>query len=281
MLLEFNLQRAIKYYEDHEFEKALPIFEYFVLQGNPEAEYYLGKMYLNAFAVSLNYFIAMDLFKRSSSKGYSKAFTILGFLYYNGYWTPADLNEARKCYDEATKLGDLDGRVSLASLLIESGETKKGLKIIKKLARKGNGFALCSLGYFHYFGDYVKMNQKKAVKLYKKAWARGNINALNNIGVCYQNGRGIRRDYRKALECFELAASKGSGTAYYNLADMYESGKGVEVDEEKALQFLYLAAELNNPCAIEKLGDRYTPVDTSNLPRVFSPTVIPLDCVNN
>lgn len=90
-------------------------------QGNPDAQYFLGLMYLNGEGIKKEPVKAAEWLKKSALQNKTEAQTALGDLYETGQGVKADKVEALKWYLIALKNGD-----GAADLYIES--IKPGMK---------------------------------------------------------------------------------------------------------------------------------------------------------
>lgn len=169
---------------------------------------------------------------------------------------------------------------------IPSTDFEKLVKKLKKLADKGNTFAMIEMGLMYEYGHHRRVNLKKALEWYEKAASLGHVDAmvragwiLENedfkefdehkaflwylksaamaygngecqLGCCYRDGIGIERDMSRAVICLEKAAAHGSTEAAMVLYEIY-SGEGMEYEEDrrfldKEKSFSYLKMAAEN-----------------------------------
>lgn len=169
---------------------------------------------------------------------------------------------------------------------IPSADFEKLVKKLKKLADKGNTFAMIEMGLMYEYGHHRRVNLKKALEWYEKAASLGHVDAmvragwiLENedfkeydehkaflwylksaamaygngecqLGCCYRDGIGTGRDMHRALICLEKAAAHGSSEAAMVLYEIY-SGEGMEDEEDrrfldKEKSFSYLKMAAEN-----------------------------------
>ena len=169
---------------------------------------------------------------------------------------------------------------------IPSADFEKLVKKLKKLADKGNTFAMIEMGLMYEFGHHRRVNLKKALEWYERAASQGHVDAmvragwiLENedfkecdehkaflwylksaamaygngecqLGCCYRDGIGTERDMSRALICLEKAAAHGSTEAAMVLYEIY-SGEGMEDEEDrrfldKEKSFSYLKMAAEN-----------------------------------
>lgn len=169
---------------------------------------------------------------------------------------------------------------------IPSADFEKLVKKLKKLADKGNTFAMIEMGLMYEYGHHRRINLKKALEWYEKAASLGHVDAmvragwiLENedfkeydehkaflwylksaamaygngecqLGCCYRDGIGTGRDMHRAIICLEKAAAHGSSEAAMVLYEIY-SGEGMEDEEDrrfldKEKSFSYLKMAAEN-----------------------------------
>ena len=105
----------------------------------------------------------------------------------------------------------------------------------------GNLSAALSLGAMYYSGVFIPRDFRKAVKYYEQATASDDLGTQNwawtNLGYCHYYGRDIPVDDEKAFNCYMRAAVRRNANALYKIGDMYRYGRYVAKDEQMALLF--------------------------------------------
>jgi TPR repeat protein len=74
---------ALKYYEQKEYDKALPLFKQLAEQGNAIAQLNLGKMYFNGYGVTKDNAQAVYWFHKSAERGNTEAKNYIDDIYIN------------------------------------------------------------------------------------------------------------------------------------------------------------------------------------------------------
>ena len=118
-----------------------------------------------------------------------------------------------------------------------------GLRLMRRLARRGNAHAMYSLSLAHQRGSGVRKDFDAAVRWARRAARAGETEALNNLGVRLFYGEGVERDERRAVRLYREASAHGSPHATANLARSYRWGNGVRKDVREAMRLHRLAAE--------------------------------------
>lgn len=126
-------------YKEGKFDDAFILFTRGVARGDAEAQYRLGKMYLEGTGVAENQIKAMGLFKKSAEKGNVSGMNALGYMY-----------ETR-----------------------ENPDYKEAVKWYRKSAEKGYPEAQCNLGMMYKYGLGVKQSDREAKKWIQKCEKQG------------------------------------------------------------------------------------------------------------
>lgn len=124
-------------------------------QGNPIAEYNLGRMYyFGNYNTSIEYKPAIYWFKKSAEQGYAPSELLLGMMYESGLGTTKDYEKSIYWYT--------------------------------KSANQGNSYAEYFLASIYSRGDdNVNPDLNKAKDLYEKSANHGNVDAALQLGTIY------------------------------------------------------------------------------------------------
>lgn len=248
--------------EAKQYELAFNKFKNLAESNNAEAQYMLGKMYLNGSSPEQdkNGELGIYWIEKAARQGYSDAELQLGIKLHGDYL------------------------MSQIQAILKNGEKNQGenkaIPWLQKAVQKGNGEALGLLADIYLSGDGTKKDVIKAVDYYKKAIEKGNTKAYVSLAEIYTEGAdGIAKDLNKATEYYQLAAINGDDKALYILAkaayeeqnydkalkllentenadgqfllgEMYRQGLGVEKNQ-------YLAAEWYEKAAEQRKEDAY------------------------
>jgi hypothetical protein len=101
----------------------LPLAE----QGNAEAQYDLGVMYLRGQGVLQDYKEAVKWFRLSAEQGNANAQYNLGLLYYKGEGFPKDYKEAVRLFRLSAKQGDASAQSNATLTLVPKQNAKQFL----------------------------------------------------------------------------------------------------------------------------------------------------------
>ena len=217
-----EIQMAIDYFENKDFNKAFAIFSEYANRGNSYAQCRLGMMYENGNGIEENKAEAVKWYRKAAEQGNAEAQYCLGAAYCMGEGVKQDYLQAYDWY--------------------------------KKAAEQGNASAQVDLGWMYEMGKGVPVSKVEAVKWYKESAKQGNNHAQYSLGVAYYMGEGVKQDYTKAFEWYKKAAEQGNASAQVDLGWMYETGKGCLMDLNKAFYYYTKAVENKDEKAMAHLG---------------------------
>ena len=175
-------------------------------QGDADAQFYLGNVYLNGEGLQENVVEAVKWYRKAADQGYVKAQFNLAQAYFIGKGVPKNGAEAVKWYRKAAEQGDSNAQYNLA-LCYNNGEgvpknVAESVKWYRKAADQGLAEAQYSLGLMYTNGHGVPENAAESVKWFRKAAEQGYVEAQYNLGVIYGNGGGLSEDDTSAVKAF-------------------------------------------------------------------------------
>ena len=157
-------------------------------QGDADAQYNLGVMYLHGRGVPQDYVEAAKWYRKAAERGHVIAQTWIGMRYYNGDWVPQDYKEAAKWFRKAADQGHTDAQFLLGGMYTE--------------------------------GQGAPQDYGEAVKWFRKAADQGIAKAQAALGAMYALGRGVSQDYVQSHTWYHLAAvNDATGKKYAELRD--------------------------------------------------------------
>lgn len=212
-------------------------------QGNVDAQYNLGVMYVFGQGVPKDYVTARKWFEKAAAQGHAGAQFALGAIYDRGQGVPQDYVTARKWFEQSAAQGDAGAQGALG-----------------RLYESGNG---------------VPQNYLQAAKWYEQAAVQGNMWAQFDLGWLYANGQGVPQDVVRAAKWVEKSAAQGYAKAQHFLGLMYALGAGVPKDSVRAYMWSNVAAArlmgTLQPQAVEyrdKVARRMTPEQIAEAQRL-------------
>lgn len=128
----------------------------------------------------------------------------------------------------------------------------------RRLAEKGNTYAMVNLGVAYQIGSGVPKDQAEANRLYQQAASLGNPHAMKALG-----------NYDAALKVLLKESDSGNGNSSYGIALMYMFGKGVQQSNQETTRWLRKASDQGSMNASYMLGLEYKGTDREEAIRLF------------
>ena len=178
-----------------DFEQARRYFEAAAEQGNADAMYGLGKLYLKKEYSRFDPIRAVEYLEQSAEKDHAFAKYQLGKLLCEGEICDKDIARGLKLLEELAENG-----VSIAAYLAgkvylrekDWQDIKKAISHFKAAAEDGNSYAEYQLGKIYYFGTGVRPDVEKGLDYLKASAAHGNAYAAELLrSIQYQQTRGV------------------------------------------------------------------------------------------
>ena len=151
-----TLEQATQYYDNKEYDKAVPMFQRLSQGGDAYAQCFLGLCYDNGQGVVQDYTQAVYWYRKSAEQGNANAQCNLGNCYYMGDGVAQDYTQAVYWY--------------------------------RKSAEQGYAVAQNNLGYCYINGYGVSKDMVEAGKWYKLAADQGHENAKKQYTKLYAEG---------------------------------------------------------------------------------------------
>ena len=212
-----------------DYATALREFQSAADKGDPEAEDYLGFMYLQGHGVAQDLALGSNLVDRSIDHG--------------GVFSPNELC-AGYFYGSLLSTPPIP--------FIQSYE--KAARRCRQGAEQGQQSAQLLLAYLYYNGLGVAQDRAEAAKWFTRSAEQGDVIAQRQMGQMFENGQGVQRDMPQAGKWYRRAAEQGYRDAQILLAIAYAEGKGVPQDFVLSYMWSLLGATSGDESAL-KLRD--------------------------
>ena len=187
--VQAGLIEGVLAYQYKQYPTAFSEFNYLANEGDPAANYYLGKLYQEGLGTTKNEGRAFSLFQAADS----------------GYYFPATAEL---------------GKMLLTGSSQTSPNPQKAIELLKKATHAGEGDAAFELGQAYATGTNVEPNLNYAYGYYLISALHGNMKAQYALAKLYFEGRGITQDYGQALKWLARSAHQGYVLAQIELADI-------------------------------------------------------------
>ena len=227
-------------------------------QGQPIAQYLLGRMYqLGKIGAEPDYAAAKKWYELAR-KSYVPAAVALGFVFDT---VDDNYSYAWENYQLAAKHGDVIGQYNLG-LIYEQGKGQpvdmlKAQIAYQSAADKGYTPAMTQLAGLHFKGVNGQRDEEKALFWYQKSAELGNREANYQLGLLSETGVGLELNFAKAVKYYQQAADLGDEKAVLALARMYQYGLGVQKDPTHAAELYRTLASNNNAYSQYQLAILY------------------------
>ncbi|MGM9855027.1 MAG: caspase family protein [Muribaculaceae bacterium] len=256
-----TFEQAYQYYNNKEYDKAVPIYQRLAQGGNAYAQYNLGNCYYNGQGVAKDYTQAVYWYRKSAEQGDADAQYNLGYCYKKGQGVAKDYTQAVYWYRKSAEQGYADAQYNLGNCYYDGqGVAKDYTQAVywyRKSAEQGDAWAQYNLGLCYKKGQGVAQDYTQAVYWYRKSAEQGYAGAQYNLGNCYYNGQGVAQDYAQAVYWYRKSAEQGVAYAQYNLGYCYKYGQGVSKDMVEAGRWYKLAADQGDEDAKKQYMELY------------------------
>ena len=238
--VEDDVSAAKKYYENAQYDLALPLFRRAAEAGNGEGADYLGFLYETGWGVlQKDDEQAVSWYRKSVAAGDPSGMMDLGAMYTRGLGgLPRDDVQAAGLFRKAAEGGNALAMKNLG-VMFENGrgglprDDTQAMNWYRKAAEGGNANAMVNLGNMYEGGrSGLPKDDEQAANWYRKATNVGNVIGMARLGIMYEGGRGgLPRDDTQAVSWYRKAADGGNSLAMTNLGFMYEYGGGGVAEE--------------------------------------------------
>jgi TPR repeat protein len=224
----------------------------------------LTEAYKYFFGPNEDFYQAFSLFENDAKLGNISAQNMLGYMYYVGKGTNADLKKSLVWYQKAANQGCPYSQYWMGSIMMdqfyaEGGESKidkslesNAIGYLKKSSEQGYTKAQVYLGSVYEMSDKYKPSE--AEYWYQTASVNGDVEADYQLGAAHLSEEKLDRDLEKAFEYFNKAAEKEYCIAQFQLAYLYLRGYGVEKDIARAYDLFVKAALQGDPLALLQIA---------------------------
>lgn len=183
--------------------------------GNPDAQYELGRCYENGRGISQSLADAAAWFAKAADKKHALAQYRLAQCYETGRGVTLDLMKATDLYWE---MYDSDSKMRRTAVrkISEYYETGIYFRWLCETAESGNALApaaMYELGFLYLRGFGAPRDFDKAILHFQKAAKADNTDALCRLGLCYEFGDGVKKDLEQAVSWYRKAAALGDAHA--------------------------------------------------------------------
>jgi len=183
-----------------------------------------------------------------AAQGEPDALYQLGLMYLNGYGDPRDPAKAVGYFERASAAGHQEATVLYARALMDGAgiakDEAKGIRLVAKLAGEGHARSQVVYGTALEFGLHgLEKDPKAAIEWYRKAMDAGNVEGTVYYANALAIGNGIDKDEAKAAELLKKSADDGHTLGMVAYGQALRAGRGVAKDEAEAFKLFQQAAD--------------------------------------
>lgn len=176
--------------------------------GNPESQYFLGRIYYTGEGVPQSYAKAFYWFQKAAENGHLAAQSVTGSMYHLGQGVSQNYTKAFDWYTKAT----------------ESEETPpKAQYNLGLMYYQGEGVPQSYAKAFYWFQKAAN-NTSISVKFFHVTPEREDVLAQFVLGLMYYKGEGVRQDKVQSKSWFGKACDNGIQSACDNYRKLNEQG---------------------------------------------------------
>jgi len=194
---------------------------------------------------------AIDDLTKLAEDGDPDAQYYLGRLWRDGPLLTPDWVNARYWFDQAAQQNHPQAQYALGKLYlsddIEMRDIRKGIAWLQTAAKNGNEFAAYRLGKEYLKGNVVAKDAAKAAELFTQAAEAGLSQAQYMLGKMYLGDMGIRSDLSLAEYWLTQAANQGHAYAEYLLNRQNERPPSVMLSVSRLLHHISRIFDDNVP----------------------------------
>ncbi len=257
-----SFEEAEKAYWSGQYKLAASIWEPMAKAGDADAQNGMGLIY--AFGneeIRKEFFTARHWYTLSARQGNEEAYYNLGVLYLNekmlNYRAAALEN-----FLKGAELGHIASHANVGAIyMVEGDGVHKDMRLAvqhtKIAADAGNAVAANNMGELYVRGIGVLQNYEKAAEYFRIAADKGSGKGMDNLAALYVDGTGVPVNYPEALKLLQSAVDKGVPSAAFKMGMMYFQGLGVPKSVSESLKWFSNAADGGDPDGQNAMCDAY------------------------
>lgn len=167
---------------------------------------------------------ALDELRPLAKDGNKEALYLLGKLYLDGTGVERNIEQAQSYFSSAARQGHLESVNALRQ--IKNAVYKVEFDSLITKAEAGNVEAQNRVGEMYEYAQGVKREPNEALSWYQKAAETGYIPAIHNLARAYNFGIGTNVDFAQAEALFRQAADAGYAESMFFLGTLYATLNG-------------------------------------------------------
>ncbi len=231
------LRRAVRLTEQGDVKQAFPLLTRAARAGIAEAEYRVGRCYLEGAGVPPSLVEGVRWLERAANQGYVDAQARLATLSIHGLATSTGCSGGSAAGSAANLFAANDAA---------EPDFESGIRWARKAAEAGSADGQAVLGYILTSGPEHLRNLDEAHQWYERSAVAGCPQGALGYALSLARTAKDPEEQAKVAEYLRQAADAGLPTGLYLFAIMTERGLGVPADRPAAIQLFRQAAEKGN-----------------------------------
>ena len=262
-----RLAAALRTLDQGWSETAFETLRNFGAQGNPAAQYRLGRMYENAEGVLQSIPDAVHWYRLAAAQGDLKSQERLGLIYFIEPPAPASLTAALpESGAAAPAIDDTLAQFFPHGITVRQ-DYAEAATWNRLAAERGSAEAQARLGHQLALGLGCPRDPAEAERWFAAAAAQSHVEGQLGLGLVYAGNYDTPPDLERAAHWLKVAADAGNRIAQYGIGKLLLHGEGVARDAAAAVLRLESAAAQEYAPAMYLLGMIYwrgegVPADT-------------------
>jgi uncharacterized protein len=229
--------------------------------GYAPAQGELGKYYLLGRYVKRDYSTALTWFEKAKEQDDKSGYFGLGTMYYYGWGVPRDLKRSLSCLQVSCTKGHDGACRNLGSIYGDGLEVRKdrssAIKWLQIGVDAGGKESQYVMGIMCLKGLGVPPDSEKGIPLLMSSAEQGVVEAASFLGAAYYEGIGVPQNDEKALWWLGQAADQGEAQAQFAVGLMWHQGRGTKSNDSIAKDYFLRAAKQGLADAQTNLGLHY------------------------
>lgn len=235
-----RLDQANQYYQQQQYQKALPLYQSLAELGSKIAQTRLAKLYMLGQGVDKDYRQAAKWLEKANAQQAPEAAFLYAKLLLNGKGVKQSVPQAVKWFKQSANAGFADAQHALSVLYVRGigvpQDYALAAKWSEKAAQAGNAEAAYNLAKQYEAGAGVTRSESRAKYWYTQSANKGFTLSQFELGKRYlkndttTDGRIAEPDYAAAKKWLIQAADKQHAPAQFALARLYKDPRANMAD---------------------------------------------------
>jgi TPR repeat protein len=163
LLYANSFNDGLQSYQNGNYQKAAKLYQKAAEQGNDQAQFNLGIMYVKGEGVKQDKQKGMELFNKAANNGNPDAQYLLGVMYFYGKVMKQDYKKAFELFNKAANNGNLEAQYLLGVMYYNGQGVQQDISLAKEYFKKS-----CDNGLQKSCRNYKIIETREFVEAYKR-----------------------------------------------------------------------------------------------------------------